>query len=120
MHLEFSGVLHESLINANMPNKRAHAALVNVHLKSALDAYMANGSTTNGLMVSPVIHGLLREANGLDPVAYAEWVATVSGELVLEPKKYAEKGYTVPWEGVSQPFLIKVWQKDDHLAGSPF
>ena len=120
MHLVFLGALDNALLNGSMPNKRAHAALVNVYLKQAMDTYLGNNTGNDSLVVSPGIGTLLREARGIDPEAYTEWVATVAAELVLDPAGYSRNGYTVPWESVSQPFLVRVWQKDDDIAHSPF
>ena len=113
MHLNLGGDLQNALLTEGMPNKRAHAALVNVYLKTAMDEYLANNRPSRNLTVSPAIGGLLKEASGLDNDAYVIWVATVAAELVLDPKKYASDGYVIPWDGISLPFLLRVWEKGD-------
>ena len=113
MHLKFGGELANALLNENLPNQRAHAALVNVHLKQAMDQYLATNNNSGLMTVNPAISGLLNAASSLDNGAYAEWVATVAGELVRDPKRYSEQGYTIPWKDISEPFLIRVWKKGD-------
>lgn len=114
MRLEFGGALKDAVLNKNLPNKRAHAALVNVYLKAATDSYMTSNQRSGHLNVTPPIAGLLREATGLDPAAYEEWIATVSAEILMNPEEHAQKGYVVPWDGVTQHFLQRVWEKGDN------
>ncbi len=77
-----------------------------------MDHYL-DEAVTNQLAISPNVSALLKEARGLDGQGYLVWVATVASELILHPAGYAENGYMVPWEDVSEPFLRRVWQKGD-------
>ncbi len=113
MHLKFGGQLKVALlIGESLPNKRAHAALVNAWLKPAMDNYTNNGDNES-LTVTPEIFNFLKEARGLRPRNYHIWVSTVAGELVTDPERYAEEGYTVPWNGISDTFLEGVWTAND-------
>ena len=112
MHIKFDGMLRSALAATLLPNKRAHAALVNSYLKPAMDEYLESGASPL-LTVTPAIHGLLNEARGLSDRRYQLWVATIAGELVLDPQKYMENGYTVPWGDVGAPFLQSAWRVDD-------
>ena len=100
MHLRFDGALKNVLLHEGLPNKRVHSALLNVGLQMHMDQ-LIGGAVVNALTVSPNVSALLKEARVLDGLAYHVWVATVASELVLNPAKYAEEDYTVPWEGVS-------------------
>ena len=112
LHLKFEGPLKNTLILEGLQNERVHAALLNVWLQRQMNYYIDN-TVTNELTVSANVSALVKEARDLDPEGYHIWVATVASELVLDCAKYAEDGYTIPWEGVSEPFLRSVWQKGD-------
>ena len=111
MHLMFSGQLKHTLLNGIMLNKPAHAALINVPLKQSMDASIIGQQSD--LTVTPAIHGMVNEAQARGKEAYEIWVAQIAGELVHKPEHYAEHGFTVPWEEISQPFLKSIWTKDD-------
>ena len=113
MHLKFGAELALALLNRNLPNKRAHAALVNLYLKQAMDHYLSTNINSGLMSVTPAISGLLNQAAAMDSNSYMEWVATMAGELVTDPDQYVQHGYTVPWEGISEPFLVRVWKQGD-------